>query len=106
MSSLYYLGYHSGRCCGLRKERGSLLRRSYLRCGCREMSEICHGRDAGGLHPNEKMSPSTQVTMQDNSSRSDKMLHAENQTVSNLVRERLDFFRFVLRNRPWDDEME
>jgi hypothetical protein len=45
-------------------EREALFSRPYLRCGCREMSEICHGRDSGGLHPNEKVSRSTQVTMQ------------------------------------------
>lgn len=32
--------------------------------GVTEMSKICHGRASGGLHPNERASPSTQVSRQ------------------------------------------
>lgn len=69
------------------------------------MIEICHGRDSGGLPPNETVSPSTQDTTRVKmivSDQAKKCCLPENQTVSDLVPERLDSFRCGLGN----DKME
>lgn len=64
-----------------------------LGVGVTEMSKVCHGRASGGLHPNERVSPSTQVTTRVRMIVSDqvKKLPAKEKTVSTSVGRRLDF---------------
>lgn len=54
-----------------------------LGVGVTEMSKICHGRASGGSRPNERVSQSTQVTMQVKIIVS--MLPAENKAVSDSL---------------------
>lgn len=62
--SLISLMISKQKCCGLRAREALRSSDLVLAVGVTEMNKICHGRASGGLHPNERLSPSTQVTIQ------------------------------------------
>lgn len=76
-----------------------------LGVGVTEMSKICHGRASGGSRPNERVSQSTQVTMQVKIIVS--VLPAENKAVSDSLGAGGGcIFRCGLGNRPGGDKVE